>query len=43
MIKPDTPKWKIAEDILHRYTGTAPESYKPQIVLTKAPLVEQTA
>jgi len=27
-------KWKIAADMLERYTGTAPEAYQRQIILT---------
>ncbi|MCA9836179.1 MAG: AMP nucleosidase [Trueperaceae bacterium] len=34
LIYANPEKWKIAADILERYTGTAPEAYQKQIILT---------
>ncbi len=34
LIYANTEKWKIAADILERYTGTKPEDYQKQIILT---------
>lgn len=34
LIYTNPDKWKIAADILERYTGTAPEAYQKQIILT---------
>ena len=34
LIYSNPAKWKIAADMLERYTGTAPEDFKKQIILT---------
>jgi len=34
LIYANPAKWKIAADMLERYTGTAPEDFKKQIILT---------
>ena len=34
LIYANPKKWKVAADILERYTGTAPEAFQKQIILT---------